>query len=114
MFKVTYHRTATDANCTPGHPLCHALGLQGVVDPRRIKGKGTFSHAFFTITICVHTCVTTMGQLEQLVLALVVGTCITNTRNAQLSILDAVILCTAFAKCATVRSNDGGVPCRKK
>lgn len=50
-----------------------------------------------------------MGQLEELVLGLIIGPSIADSRDAQLRVLDAIGFRSAFAQSPSVGSNNGRV-----
>lgn len=106
---ITYHRTAFYANGTPRHTLGHTLGLKRVIHPSVVKWKGTFCQTLFSIAIGIYTSISAMGQLEKLILTLVIGTRITNRRDTQLGVLDSVVFGAALTKGTAVRANDGRV-----
>jgi hypothetical protein len=50
-----------------------------------------------------------MRQLEEMILTLIIGPSIANARNAQLSILNAIVFGAAFSQSSTVGANNGRV-----
>lgn len=93
-------------DCWPGDQFCHFLSLQWISDPVPVKVERTFGNTLSTISICINTGVSTMSKLEELVLRLIVGTSIANSRNWQLCVLDAVVLCSTFAEGSSISSDN--------
>lgn len=50
-----------------------------------------------------------VSQLKELILRLIIGPRITDSRDTKLGILDAIVLCATLTKGPSVRSNNGGV-----
>ena len=72
-------RTALYTNGRPGDEFGHFLSLEWIVDPRLIKVKGTLGNTLFAIAVGIYTGVSTVENLEELVLRLVVGAGITDS-----------------------------------
>jgi hypothetical protein len=89
------------------------LRLEWIIHPRLVKVKGTLGNALFAIPVGIHTGVSPMKHLEELVLRLVVGTGIADSGNRQLRVLDAVGFGGTFAQGSSVGSNDCRVSLQK-
>merc|ERR1739844_46237 len=72
------YRAALYTDSGSGDQFCHFLRLQWIVHPRLVKFKWTFGYTLFTITIGIHTSVSSMKHLEELILRLIIGAGITN------------------------------------
>ena len=84
----------------------HSLCLERIIHPCSVPFKGAFRLSFNTIAIRIHTSISTMGELKELILRLVIGTSISNSGNGKLRILDPIIFRSAFSQGTTVRSDN--------
>jgi hypothetical protein len=64
--------------------------------------KRALCNPFLSITIGIHSSVSTVRQLEELVLALIVGTGIANTRDGKLCILNTIVFGSTLSQGTSV------------
>lgn len=62
------YRAAFYADRRTCNLFCHALGCEGVIHPSLVKFEGTLGFTLVAVAIRVDTSITTVGELEKLVL----------------------------------------------
>src|SRR3982751_6282097 len=105
-----FDRALFDANGTPRDGLHILSRLIGITHPGRIEIERACRDALVALAGIDRAGVAAMQQLEEMVLGLAGPARIPDQRLRQRRILDAVILFTAFAERATVKSDDRGMP----
>ena len=83
---------ATDSDGRARHFFSHSLRFLGIVHPRFVKFKRTFRLTFDSVTVRTDTSVPTVHEFEQLILRLIIGASIANTRNGNLPVLNTIVL----------------------
>mmetsp|Transcript_19577 Transcript_19577/g.45579 ORF Transcript_19577/g.45579 Transcript_19577/m.45579 type:complete len:279 (+) Transcript_19577:693-1529(+) len=106
----TRNRATSNTNGRTSNSFDSFLCKEGVVHPGFVEVEGTFGLALFTISVGIDPGVSTMQELEQVILGLVVCACISNGRDGQLGVLHPVALLSTGAQCSAIESHNGRMP----
>src|SRR5262249_23894511 len=77
--------------------------------PSSIKVEGALCHAAASVSGCVNTRVSTMDQLEQMILSLIIGSSIPDFGDQKLCILNSAFFSTTLAEGSFIKSDNRGM-----
>mmetsp|Transcript_4567 Transcript_4567/g.13562 ORF Transcript_4567/g.13562 Transcript_4567/m.13562 type:complete len:391 (+) Transcript_4567:301-1473(+) len=104
------HGAAVDANGGARDLLGLGARLLGVCNPGLVKLVRALGGAPVPVAAGIHARVPAVEELEEVVLALVIGAAVTDRADRELSILHAILLFATLAERAAVVPNDRAVP----
>ncbi len=105
------------AHRTSGHTYAWAsdffyifLSFFGVINPSFIELKRAFRHTLIPIAASKNPTITSVQEFEELVLALVVFSRITDLLHGKLSVLKTIFFFPAFAQSMPIKTNNARMP----